>query len=225
MSVLTPSASRFVRTWPMSSQSAGTLLICLRVRPCTVSMSRSKPSKKSNHSISTALNPTRVLTLNGNRPFRPSCVAWMIAPASGQLSRRIRAAQAPLRTSLLAGQPIFKSTPAKFTPGGRPSSRASSPEAICPATARKLSGSSPQSCATTLPSFSAKRSFLSKFGRPALISPSTLTNSVKNTSGGATSATTCRNTVSVTSSIGANAKKGLGKSSSILLLGSAIERF
>ena len=118
------------------------------------------------------------------------------------------AAHAPFFTSLLAGQPMLRSTPAKLTSSGRSSSRANVPSAICSHTARKFSGCSPHSWAMTLPSWATKRSFLSKFTRPGLISPSTFTNSVKNRSGGAQSATVCRNTVSVTSSIGAKIKIG-----------------
>src|SRR5258708_6599045 len=57
-------------------------------------------------------------------------------------------------------------------------------------------------------SLGTKRSFLNSLRRPGLISPSTFTNSVKDRSGGAQSDTTCRKTVSVTSSIGASTKNG-----------------
>src|SRR5690606_9161067 len=53
------------------------------------------------------------------------------------------------------------------------------------------------------------RSLNRSFSLPTLCSPSTFTNSVKYTSGGAQSATTLRNTQSVTSSIGASTNSGL----------------
>ena len=110
---------------------------------------------------------------------------------------------------------MFRSMPTKFTSSGRPISRANVPSAICLAVFLKFSGSLPQSWATNEVSDGTNCNFLINLLRPGLCSPSTFTNSVTYKSAGAVSATTCLKTVSVTSSIGANTKNGLG---SLLIL-------
>ncbi len=134
----------------------------------------------------------------------PSLTDWIICAAMSGVF--IIAAPAPCFSIERSGQPILISIPSK------PS------EATNFDASRIFSGCAEKSCATIGRSASVYSKSLCNTSRPLLASPSAETNSVHVTSGLPYFAITRRKAGSVTSAIGASAKKGFGNFSQKLLV-------